>query len=237
MGLAREDAWAPGTDERLPAPLVARIRAPAEAPSTAIARILDRVAAGETPGRSRHRGAVRGPRARFRRGVPGRRPAAGLARRRCRHLRRQPQHQLHQHLHLRLQVLRLLQGPAQPRPSRRALRSRPRRDRAPHGGGLAARRHRGVPAGRHRPALHRRDLSCDRRRREIRRARHPRARVLAARGAARRGDAGALALRLSLARARRRGSRACPARQPRSSTTRCARSSAPTSSPPTNGWR
>jgi FO synthase len=50
MGLAREDAWAPGTDERLPAPLVARIRAPAEAPSIAIVRVLERVAAGETLG-------------------------------------------------------------------------------------------------------------------------------------------------------------------------------------------
>jgi FO synthase len=50
MGLAREDAWAPGTDERLPAPLVSRIRAPVETPSAAIVRILERVAARETLG-------------------------------------------------------------------------------------------------------------------------------------------------------------------------------------------
>jgi len=49
MGLAREDAWAPGTDVRLPAPLISRIRA-REKPSAAIAPILDRVAAGESLG-------------------------------------------------------------------------------------------------------------------------------------------------------------------------------------------
>jgi FO synthase len=47
MGLAREDTWAPGTDEPLPAPHVARIRGNA-LPSNAVARILDRSAAGET---------------------------------------------------------------------------------------------------------------------------------------------------------------------------------------------
>ena len=52
MGLAREDAWAPGTDERLPAPMLARVRAAPQQPSAAIARILDRVAAGDALGES-----------------------------------------------------------------------------------------------------------------------------------------------------------------------------------------
>ena len=50
MGLAREDAWAPGTDQQLPAPLIARVRTPSVQPSAAIAKTLDRVAAGETLG-------------------------------------------------------------------------------------------------------------------------------------------------------------------------------------------
>ena len=48
------------------------------------------------------------------------------------------------------------------RPSARPrLRSRPRRDRASGDGSLGARRHRGLPAGRHSPRLHRRHLSRD----------------------------------------------------------------------------
>ena len=46
MGLAREDAWSPGAAEQLPARQVARVRS-REAPSAAIARKLDGVAAGE----------------------------------------------------------------------------------------------------------------------------------------------------------------------------------------------
>ena len=46
MGLAREDDWTPGAETPLPAAQVARIREQ-HAPSLAIARILDRAAAGE----------------------------------------------------------------------------------------------------------------------------------------------------------------------------------------------
>ena len=46
-GLAREDAWAPGGMEALPKSQVSRIGGASAAPSAAIARILDRVAAGE----------------------------------------------------------------------------------------------------------------------------------------------------------------------------------------------
>ena len=47
-GLAREDGWAPGGIEPLPEPQVARMQARRSSPSAPIARILDRVAAGET---------------------------------------------------------------------------------------------------------------------------------------------------------------------------------------------
>ena len=206
-------------------------------PTPAIARILDRVGAGEALDRGRHRRAVRCARRGLHRRVPGGRRAARAPRRRHRHLHRQPQHQLHQHLHLRLQVLRLLQGPPQPRPPRQALRSRPRGDRCPHDRGLGARRHRGVPAGRHQAQLHRQHLSRHRRGGEDGGARHPRARLLAAGDPHRRRYAGAAAPRVPLAPARTRASPACPARRPRSSTTRCARSCAPTRSTPPSGSR
>ena len=87
------------------------------------------------------------------------------------------------------------------------------------------------------PELHRRHLPRHRRGGEVGGARHPRARLLAAGDPHRRRDAGAVAPRLPVAPARRRGSPACPARPPRSSTTRCAPSCAPTSSTPPSGSR
>ena len=236
-GLAREDGWAPGGLEPLPAAQVARVRRDDARPSPTVARVLARVADGVTPGRGGHRRAVRRARGGLRGRLPGGRRAARQARRRHRHLHRQPQHQLHQHLHLRLQVLRLLQGPAQPRPSRQALRSGHGRDLGAHGGSLGARRHRGVPAGRHQAQLHRRHLSRRRRGGEVGGARHARARLLAAGDPHRRRHAGAVAPRLPLAAAGMRGSPACPARRPRSWTTRCAPSCAPTRSTPPSGSR
>ena len=50
--------------------------------------------------------------------------------RRRRHLRAQPQHQLHQRLHVQVPLLRLLQGPALAQPARGALPPRARRDHA-----------------------------------------------------------------------------------------------------------
>ena len=83
------------------------------------------------------------------------------------HLRRHAQHQLHQHLLLPLRLLRLLEGQA-----RRNLRGPPylcpRRDRPPLRGGVGPRRHRGLPAGRHPPGLHRRVLPRGRRARSRR---------------------------------------------------------------------
>ena len=122
QGFAREDSWSPGAAEPLPVPQVSRMRS-GEVPSAAIARTLDRVAGGGKPIRGRDRQPLRGPRKRFRRRVPRGRQAAGGARRRCGDLCGQPQHQLHQHLHLRLQVLRLLERAAQLRVAREALQS------------------------------------------------------------------------------------------------------------------
>ena len=206
-------------------------------PSPTVAQHAGSRRRGRPPGRGRHRRAVRCARRGLRRRLPGGRRAARQARRRHRHLHRQPQHQLHQRLHLRLQVLRLLQGPAQPRPSRQALRSRHGRDLGAHGGGLGARRHRGVPAGRHQARLHRRHLSRRRRGGEVGGARHARARLLAAGDPHRRRHPGPVAPRLPVAAARTPGSPACPARRPRSSTTRCAPSCAPTRSTPPSGSR
>ena len=73
--------------------------------------------------------------------------AAPRHRRRRRHLRGQPQHQLHQHLLHRLPVLRV--RPAQGR--RRRVLAVDRRGRRPRVGGARRRRHRGLHAGRHRP--------------------------------------------------------------------------------------
>ena len=57
----------------------------------------------------------------------GRRRAAAAGQRRHGQLRRHPQHQLHQHLLFPLPVLRVLEGQAQRKPARPALRPRPRR--------------------------------------------------------------------------------------------------------------
>ena len=82
--------------------------------------------------------------------------AAPGGQRRAGQLRRQSQHQLHQRLLLPLPLLRVLQGQARRASARPGLRPGPRRDRAPHPRGVAARRDRDVPAGRHPSRLHRR---------------------------------------------------------------------------------
>jgi hypothetical protein len=94
--------------------------------------------------------------------------------RRRRHLRGQPQPQLHQHLLHRLPVLRVRAAPR--RPGR--LQPVARRDRRPGRGGLGRRRDRGVHAGRHPPGPAGRLLLRRPRRREGAGPRHPRARLL-----------------------------------------------------------
>ncbi len=61
-------------------------------------------------------------------------PAAPRDRGRHPHVGGQPQHQLHERLHVQVQVLRLLQGPAVAQPARHAVSADPRRHRrARHG--------------------------------------------------------------------------------------------------------
>ena len=151
------------------------------------------------------------------------------------HLRPQPQHQLHERLHVQVPVLRVLEGPAVAQPARRPVPARPRGDPAPRGRGGRVRRHRGVPAGRDPPRLRRRLLPRRRPGGEGGRARHPRARLHRARGHRGRAAARHAAARLPARSPRRPGSRRCPAPRPRSSTTRCGRSSAPTRSTPRSG--
>ena len=83
----------------------------------------------------------------LRAGLPARRRPAPRDRRRRRHLRRQPQHQLHQRLLRRLPLLRVRPAPHR----RRRLLALPRRGRRPGRGGVGPRRDRGLHAGRHRP--------------------------------------------------------------------------------------
>ena len=197
--------------------------------STASSR---RASAGQRLERGRHRHAVRGARRRIRRGLRRGRRAAPERQRRHRQLRRQPQHQLHQRLQLRLPVLRLLQGQARRQPARPGLRPRSsRRSRAACAKpGIAA-----PPKSACRAASIRDytgdDLSRDPRRRQARGAatctcmRSRRSKCITARrrlGLARR--------RLSSTGCAARGSAACRAPRRKSSTTRCARCSARTSS-------
>ena len=124
--------------------------------------------------------------------------------RRGRHLRRQPQHQLHQPVLLPLRLLRLLARAQEPQPARRPLHPRGPRGRAPLGRGLGARRHRGLPAGRHPPRLHRRLLRRRARGDQGAPARDARPRLHAARGLAGRPHARGERARVPHPPARRR---------------------------------
>ena len=121
--------------------------------------------------------------------------AAPVGQRRRRALRGQPQHQLHQHLLLSLQVLRVLQGQDARGAARHAVRSGAGRGGAAFAGGVGARRDGSVPARRHPSRLHRRDLCRHLPRDQGRAAGYARARVLAAGGDAGRRDARAVAAR------------------------------------------
>ena len=103
-------------------------------------------------------------------------------RRRRRHLRAHAQHQLHEHLHVQVPVLRVLEGPAVAQPARHALPARRRGDPTPGRRSGRVRRHRGVPPGRDPPRLRRRLLPVRRARGEGGRADDPPARVHRARG-------------------------------------------------------
>ena len=114
---------------------------------------------GRKAGRGRDRAVVRGARRRLRPCHHRRRRAASVGQRRDRALRGQPQHQLHQHLLLPLPVLRVLQGQDARGAARHAVRPGAGRGGAALARGVGPRCDRGVPARRHPPRLHRRDLS------------------------------------------------------------------------------
>ena len=105
-GFARDDDWAPGNTTPPPAPLVLARSVDADIATNRRARDI-----GRTARRERHRAPVRGTRRRLPARHAGRRRAAPRGQRRRGALRRQPQHQLHQHLLLQVQVLRLLERP------------------------------------------------------------------------------------------------------------------------------
>ena len=119
------------------------------------------------------------------RGLRVGRRGAGRGERRRGQLRRQPEHQLHQHLLHRLPVLRVRPAPRR----RRRVQPVDRRGRRPGRAGLAAGRHRGVHAGRHRPRPARHRLLRPGPRRDAAGAGDARARVLAD-GGGERGDPG-----------------------------------------------
>ena len=194
----------------------------------AVGEVLDGVRRGRRGRRRRDRHAARRARSRGRGGRRGRRPAATRDRRRRGHVRPEPQHQLHERVHVQVPVLRVLEGPAVAEPARQAVSPRARGDAAPRRRSGRVRRDRGVPPGRDPSRLRRRLLRRGRPGGEGGRARHPRARVHRARGHRRRPPARHAARASTCAPARPPASRRCPAPRPRSSTTRSGRSSAPT---------
>ena len=84
----------------------------------AVGEVLDGVRRGRRGRRRRDRHVARRARSGSRRGRRGRRPAAARDRRRRSHVRPQPQHQLHERLHVQVPVLRVLEGPALAQPAR-----------------------------------------------------------------------------------------------------------------------
>ena len=152
------------------------------------------------------------------------------------HVRPQPQHQLHERVHVQVQVLRVLEGPALAQPARRRRTSSSIEE-------MQRRVLEAVDCGATEVCLQggiHPDFDGNyyldgRARGEGGRAADPRARVHRARGHRRRAPARHAAARLPRARRRKPGSPRCPAPRPRSSTTRCGRSSAPTRSTPRSG--
>ena len=128
-------------------------------------------------GRGGDRDALQRPRPRGAPGGRGGRRPAPPHRRRRRDLRAQPQHQLHERLHVQVPLLRLLQGTALAQPARRALPAGARRDHPARGRGRRRGRHRGLPAGRHPPQLRRRLLPARARGGAGRLDRHPHPRL------------------------------------------------------------
>ncbi len=139
-GLARDDAWAPGEPGFVPY-VVPRGAPPLELTGDElgedeITRLLD--ARGTEAAR------VFAAADRLRREVCG---DDG-------HVRRHPEHPVHQRLLLPLRLLRVLERQARGQPAWRAVPRPARGDRASYAGGVGARRDRGLPPGRDPPGLH-----------------------------------------------------------------------------------
>ncbi len=124
----RSTAWYAGTSNRPP---ILVPDADAGRATGAVARGPRRRARRATSRHRRDRDPVLRPRPRGGGRRRGRRRAARRRGRRRRHVRPQPQHQLHQRLHLQVPVLRLLQGPAVAQPAGHALPADARRHRRP----------------------------------------------------------------------------------------------------------
>ena len=134
-----------------------------------------------------------------------------------------PEHQLHQRLLLPLRLLRVLEGQARREPARPAYLLSVDEVVAPLPRGLGARRHRGLPAGRHPPRLHRGLVPRSRRAPSRRRCRTCTCtRSRRSRSGRARRPRGCRSPTTSPPCATPASAR-CPARRPRSSTTRCAR--------------
>ena len=133
-------AWAPGEPGDVPF-LVRRDALPLELGADEL---------GEDGARAPVRGARGGASPCLRR----RRPAAPRGVRRRGDLRRDAEHPVHERLLLPLRLLRVLEGEAGREPARAGLPRPARGDRAPRAGGVGARRHRGVPPGRHPSGVH-----------------------------------------------------------------------------------
>ena len=127
-GLGRDHPWASGGEvpppELLPPATGGGSPAPRESVVDRLRRRCRRRGAGRGPGRrdggrGRDRHPLRRPGTRGTGRGRRRRPAAARHRGRRGHLRRQPEHQLHQRVHVQVQVLRVLQGTAVAQPARR----------------------------------------------------------------------------------------------------------------------
>ena len=145
-------------------------------------------------------------------------------------LRGHAQRPVHERLLLPLRLLRVLEGQARREPARRAVPRPARGDRPPRRRGLGARRDGDLPAGRHPPGVRRRLLRVRRPGDQGRGAGAARPCVQRARDLAGRGDARLPTSTTYLERLRDAGLASLPGPPPRCSTTRFARSSAPTRS-------
>ena len=212
LGLARDDAWAPGE------PVASRssaeaTRLPLELAATSWARTSSR-ACSSRAGRS-------GARPRRRRRAPTRGP------RRRGHVRRHPEHPVHERLLLPLRFLRLLEGKLAA--NLRGPVSRPARgDRAARARGVGARRDRGLPPGRdpsRRSPATTTPTSCARSRRRSPASTSTRSRRSRSGKAPRRSASRSSSTSRTCATS---VSARCRVLPPRCSTTRCAASSART---------